>query len=95
MTTLLHSSPDDDPNQPRNISIGLKKLNVSDVRLCHSSRRTERSLGPVEYFRGKRFWLFAKQDDNGVNVEPVSVNNGKQSSLAQGLWRSGIVGRRR
>lgn len=54
-----------------------------------------RSLGPVEYFRGKRFWLFAKKDDGDINAEPVSINNGKHGSLAQGLWRSGIVGRRR
>lgn len=51
--------------------------------------------GPIEYFRGKRFWLFAKKDESPVNVEYVPTVQTKQNSLEQGLWRSGIVGRRR
>lgn len=50
----------------------------------------------MEFLRGKRFWLFAKKDESGgVSVEvppPIQVQSG---SLTKGLWRSGIVGRRR
>ena len=49
----------------------------------------------MEYLRGKRFWLFAKKDDNDMNMAFVPNTKTQQSSLAQGLWRSGIVGRRR
>ena len=49
----------------------------------------------MEYFRGKRFWLFAKKDENPAGVELVPTVHTKQNSLEQGLWRSGIVGRRR
>jgi hypothetical protein len=49
----------------------------------------------VEYLRGKRFWLFAKKDENDVNVNVMPHTNTQQNSLTQGLWRSGIVGRRR
>lgn len=52
-------------------------------------------LGPVEFFRGKRFWLFAKKDDSGANAELSPSMNSPQNSLTHGLWRSGIVGRRR
>ena len=52
-------------------------------------------LGPVEFLRGKRFWLFAKKDDGGISAEMVPPVNVQPSSLTQGLWRSGIVGRRR
>lgn len=52
-------------------------------------------LGPVEFLRGKRFWLFAKKDDGGMSAEVVPMVNVQPSSLTQGLWRSGIVGRRR
>ncbi len=49
----------------------------------------------MEYLRGKRFWLFAKNDQNDLNVDLAPNLNKQQSSLKQGLWRSGIVGRRR
>ena len=52
--------------------------------------------GPLEFLRGKRFWLFAKKDDSGsVSAEIASSINAQPISLTQGLWRSGIVGRRR
>lgn len=49
----------------------------------------------MEYLRGKRFWLFAKKDDGGVNAEVIPPIHVPTGSLTQGLWRSGIVGRRR
>ena len=49
----------------------------------------------MEYFRGKRFWLFTKKDDNGHQIELHSNVHGPSNSLSQGIWRSGIVGRRR
>lgn len=52
-------------------------------------------LGPVEFLRGKRFWLFAKKDEGDMNAEIMPPVNSQQNSLTQGLWRSGIVGRRR
>jgi hypothetical protein len=52
-------------------------------------------LGPMEYFRGKRFWLFTKKDENDRNLaEPLPVVQPLPNSLNQGIWRSGIVGRR-
>jgi hypothetical protein len=52
-------------------------------------------IGPVEFLRGKRFWLFAKKDESGMNTDVLPPMNTLQNSLTQGLWRSGIVGRRR
>jgi hypothetical protein len=49
----------------------------------------------MEYLRGKRFWLFGKKDDHGVSHESTPLSNTLQSSMKQGIWRSGIVGRRR
>ncbi len=49
----------------------------------------------MEFLRGKRFWLFAKKDESGTNADVIPPMNTHQSSLTQGLWRSGIVGRRR
>jgi hypothetical protein len=49
----------------------------------------------VEFLRGKRFWLFAKKDEGDMNADIVPPMNAHQTSLTQGLWRSGIVGRRR
>jgi len=49
----------------------------------------------VEFLRGKRFWLFAKKDEGGTSAETFPLVNTHQNSLTQGLWRSGIVGRRR
>jgi hypothetical protein len=49
----------------------------------------------VEFLRGKRFWLFAKKDEGGISGESLPLVNTHHSSLTQGLWRSGIVGRRR
>ncbi len=49
----------------------------------------------MEYLRSKRFWLFAKKDEAGMRAELIPPNNAHQNSLTQGLWRSGIVGRRR
>ena len=49
----------------------------------------------MEYFRGKRFWLFTKKDENGRNLsEPLPYVQPLSNSLSQGIWRSGIVGRR-
>ena len=52
-------------------------------------------LGPVEYFRGRRFWLFTKKDETSSNshLRPASSES-KPNSINHGLWRSGIVGRR-
>ncbi|CAF3423396.1 unnamed protein product [Rotaria socialis] len=68
----------------------------------HRSESAEKYFGwanktnrPVEYFRARRFWLFMKKDDQGVHPESVSGAGGSSNSLSQGIWRSGIVGRRR
>ena len=53
------------------------------------------SLGPMEYFRGKRYWLFTKKNEHGLGVEQVPSPHSVSNSLSQGIWRSGIVGRRR
>ena len=52
-------------------------------------------LDPFESLRSKRFWLFAKKDDDVINADATSNANSKHNPLPQGLWRSGIVGRRR
>jgi hypothetical protein len=73
--------------------IGLEKRNVSkenNIRIIISV-----FIGPVEYLRGKRFWLFAKKDEHDMNIDLIPNTKTQQSSLTQGLWRSGIVGRRR
>ncbi len=49
----------------------------------------------MEYLRSKRFWLFAKKDESDMRTELIPSTNAYQNSLTQGLWRSGIVGRRR
>jgi hypothetical protein len=47
----------------------------------------------MEYLRGKRFWLFTKKDEHVNDIIPsVRASPG---SLSQGIWRAGIVGRRR
>ena len=48
-------------------------------------------LGPMEYWRGKRFWLFTKKEEQGNQQEAIPNIN----SFRHGIWRSGIVGRRR
>lgn len=48
----------------------------------------------MEYLRGKRFWLFAKKDEQGASHEAAHDLNVPLSSVKQGIWRSGIVGRR-
>jgi hypothetical protein len=53
------------------------------------------SIGPMEYLRGKRFWLFTKKDEHTVNQEAAPSVSASSNSLHQGIWRSGIVGRRR
>jgi hypothetical protein len=53
------------------------------------------SIGPMEYLRGKRFWLFTKKDEHAVNQEAAPSVSASSNSLHQGIWRSGIVGRRR
>lgn len=82
-------------NQQRNISVGLEKPNVSVGETNPVFFLRLSCLGPVEFLRGKRFWLFAKKDDGGMSAEVVPMVNVQPSSLTQGLWRSGIVGRRR
>ncbi|CAF1367919.1 unnamed protein product [Adineta steineri] len=47
---------------------------------------------PMEYLRGKRFWIFTKKVENNFNHEAMRDAN---SSPNKGIWRSGIVGRRR
>lgn len=49
----------------------------------------------MEYLRGKRFWLFTKKDEQGLNQEVIPNAGSLPNSLSQGIWRSGIVGRRR
>jgi len=53
------------------------------------------SLGPMEYLRGKRFWLFGKKDEHKNKHEIMSNAHELSHSPSQGIWRSGIVGRRR
>ncbi|UJR30359.1 hypothetical protein I4U23_017894 [Adineta vaga] len=50
---------------------------------------------PMEYLRGKRFWLFAKKDEQGGHHETAQETGTPSNSVKQGIWRSGIVGRRR
>ena len=52
-------------------------------------------LGPMEYWRGKRFWLFAKNDEQVRHYGALPHTGASTGSLSQGIWRSGIVGRRR
>ena len=52
-------------------------------------------IGPMEYLRGKRFWIFTKKDEHHVHGETTSSPVSSLHSLNQGIWRSGIVGRRR
>ncbi|UJR16181.1 hypothetical protein I4U23_003091 [Adineta vaga] len=56
------------------------------------SRKLEHTM---DHIRDKRFWLFANKDENEKNVHVMSGPSKQQNSLSQGLWRSGIVGRRR
>jgi hypothetical protein len=49
----------------------------------------------MEYLRGKRFWLFTKKDEHIHNHDPISNAGTSPGSFSQGIWRSGIVGRRR
>lgn len=49
----------------------------------------------MEYWRGKRFWLFAKNDDQVRHYGALPHTGASTGSLSQGIWRSGIVGRRR
>jgi len=49
----------------------------------------------MEYLRGKRFWLFTKKDEHGHNHETNPNTGTSPGSFGQGIWRSGIVGRRR
>jgi len=48
----------------------------------------------MEYLRGKRFWLFTKKDEHGNNHQTMHSAGASSSSVGQGIWRSGIVGRR-
>ncbi len=52
-------------------------------------------IGPMEYLRGKRFWLFTKKDEHAHNHETNPNTGTSPGSFGQGIWRSGIVGRRR
>jgi hypothetical protein len=49
----------------------------------------------MEYLRGKRFWLFSKNDEHGIQHEITPKSSAPSHSVKQGIWRSGIVGRRR
>ncbi len=50
----------------------------------------------MEYLRGKRFWFFPKKDEQHDNVhETVSNVRASPNPLSHGIWRSGILGRRR
>ncbi len=77
--------------QLKNILIGLVKQIVSST-----TKKKEDSfsifffLGPMEYLRGKRLWLFPKKDEHVNNHEKIP-----NAGPTAGIWRSGIVGRRR
>ncbi|CAF0763144.1 unnamed protein product [Rotaria sordida] len=64
----------------------------SDERYFDWASKTNR---PMEYLRGKRFWLFTKKDEQGNNPEILPNSAASSNTLSQGIWRSGIVGRRR
>ena len=49
----------------------------------------------MEYWRGKRFWLFTKNDEQGRHYGAVPQPNVSPGTFSRGIWRSGIVGRRR
>ena len=49
----------------------------------------------MEYWRGKRFWVFTKKDEPVRNSGVKPRVGGSTDSFRQGIWRSGIVGRRR
>jgi len=49
----------------------------------------------MEYFRGRRFWLFTKKDEHAHHHETIPGVSVPPNSISQGIWRSGIVGRRR
>jgi hypothetical protein len=49
----------------------------------------------MEYLRGKRFWLFGKKDEHSNNHKIMPNAHELPHSPSQGIWRSGIVGRRR
>jgi hypothetical protein len=51
-------------------------------------------LGPMEYLRGKRFWAFKKKDEQNTHHQTIPGAGASSSSLGQGIWRSGILGRR-
>ncbi|CAF1008672.1 unnamed protein product [Adineta ricciae] len=55
----------------------------------------DQNLDSMNFAREKRFWLFAKNDENDKGVDDTSASSKQYNSLSQGLWRSGIVGRRR
>lgn len=90
---IFHRHSTVDPNQQNDILIGQVKHNVREniffVFQLTNQKNYFRYLGPVEYFRGKRFWLFTKKDDTSSQQDSVSSN-----TLGQGIWRSGIVGKR-
>jgi len=52
-------------------------------------------LGPMEYFRGKRSLRFTKKDGHVNNHKKIPSTGQPSGLLRQGVWRSGIVGRRR
>jgi hypothetical protein len=52
-------------------------------------------LGPMEYFRGKRSLRFTKKDEYVNNHKKILRAGLPSGLLRQGVWRSGIVGRRR
>ncbi|CAF0911022.1 unnamed protein product [Rotaria sp. Silwood1] len=83
----------------------IKKIHPERVNPIFNARRSEsaekyfgwasKTNRPVEYFRGRRFWLFTKKDDQSPNFETLPNAVSPSNSLNQGIWRSGIVGRRR
>jgi hypothetical protein len=48
----------------------------------------------MEYLRGKRFWAFKKKDEQNTHHQRIPGAGASSSSLSQGIWRSGILGRR-
>ncbi|CAF1016884.1 unnamed protein product [Adineta ricciae] len=55
----------------------------------------DQNFDSMNFDREKRFWLFAKNDENDKSADETSASSKQYNSLSQGLWRSGIVGRRR
>lgn len=96
------------PQQQMHPVLGKRRLDSAE-RYFHWAGKTHRklferkkiftfkffSLGPMEYFRGKRFWPFTKKDERRNKHEAMPNTNVLSHSTRQGIWQSGLVGRRR